>query len=248
MAYKRKSGISKRKTSTRRRRTMNISRPIRNNRLAGATLRVKRMVYAGVLAPSATLTTGTSYFWQYNTVSLTRSIANFNGVSSSLGGLTNLAEYTPLFDQYKLGAYKVTFRPRIMNISSDQTTPSANIANPATYPPQFVTLIDGKNTLNPGGTYSPATLNTLLEAGGKIRRGDKPFSIYVKPWIPEQYGTGATRYVRPKFTDLDTAGQAMSHRGFHLFLMRQGFYSDANDTACTWDVYVTYYLTFKNQK
>lgn len=222
--------------------------PYMASRLGGVTLRQKRMVYAGVLAPSGSLSTGTSYFWQYQTVSLDKGIKNFDATSTTLTGLSNKSEYQALFDQYKLGAYKITLRPRMQDINAAQFITTGGTGTTGAHPPpRFCICIDGKSTLTPSGTYSPSTLNTLLENGGKIYRADKPVNIYVKSWITEQYGGGANRYVRAKYTDLNNvAGTDMAHRGFHMFLFREGF--DSSNTQLEWDVFITYYLTFKNAK
>lgn len=251
MAWNKRKSTMKRKRTTRWRFNIsNMTRrgnPYRAPRLAGATLRTKRMVYAGTLSPAAALSIGTSYFWQYQTVSLDKGIKNFDASSTTLTGLSNKSEYQALFDQYKLGAYKVTFRPRVQDINMAQVGVSGSVYTPSINPPRFAICIDGKSTLTPTGTYGASTLNTVLENGGKIYRGDKPFSIYVKSWVTEQYGGGANRYVRAKYTDLSTsAGTDTAHRGFHMFLFREGFTTSNTDLA--WDVFITYYLTFKNQK
>lgn len=238
----------RKRAAPKRRRTMNISRP-RRRIVPAATLRVKRMVYQGVLAPAAGLSTGTNYFWQYQTVSLTKGLKQFDAGSPTIGTgntLTNLVEYQALFDQYKLGAYKVTLRPRMQEINANQVSTTGDQIFPAYQVPYMCILQDCKNTVTPSGTYGAASLNTLLEGGGKIRRADRPINIYIKPYVTEQYGTGAIRHVRPTWTDTTGVGPDMPHNGFHMYLFRNGF--EQSNQFLAWDVTITYYLTFRNPK
>lgn len=202
------------------------------------TLSVKRRFWAGTITPG---TTSTTSFWNYVTPTL--SSAGFI-CGTTLGGLPNLAEYQALFDQYRLNAIKLEFKPRVFNVTNDQ-----NPATGGTFRdrPYVSILIDRRGTTTPAGTYSNSTYNAFAEAGNvKMKRGDRDLSVYLsKPIISEQYGGGATRYVSPKFTDMDSAGITMPHRGMYSFFHTQQF----STTAFTsYDVFATYYLTFKGQK
>lgn len=207
------------------------------------TLTVKRMVSG--TTPLTFSTTATANFWRFNTVSLDSGFVNYS-TGSGIASLTNLTEYQALFEQYKLSAFKITFRPKFSNYNFNQinNTTGATVYNI----PYFCIIKDPATTVTPTGGWSQSTLNTLLEHGGKIVRADRPVSIYMKPKLVEQYGGGANRYVSPRFTDLTTlAGTATQHRGFHMMYFN-GSWDTGSVAQNAWDVYITYYLKFTNPK
>lgn len=225
-----------RRNVTKKRRTMNISRP-RSSFRSVPVVSVKRTCYLGTINPNTVATYG---FWQYRTVSLN---SGFTDQSlANMGGLTNLSEYTALFDQYKLSAFKILLRPRRLDVQSSQDL----YAGATFLDRNYVTIVkDPTDITSPTGTYTNATFNSFLECGkARTYRGDRPVSIYMKPKVQEQYGSGANRYVTPKWTDLNTSGTTMPHRGFHLY-----FHNQAMTTSfMQYDVFITYYLKFKGMK
>lgn len=205
--------------------------------LSSNVLNVKRQFYAGRVIPS---TATTLNFWCYVTPTLQSA-----GIMSSttLAGLPNLTEYTNLFDTFKLAAIKYRFVPRNMDYNLSQVNPSTG----TTFfdVPQVSILKDPQSTVSPSGVYGITSYNTLLEQGNVRRvRGDKEFSVYLKPLIQEQYGSGALRYIKPRYTGTDASGVAMPHRGFHIYWHNFNF----STTFTEYDVYVTYYMSFKGQK
>lgn len=213
-----------------------IPRPIR---AALPTINIKRTVYLGSVTPG---TTSTSHFWRYIAPSL--DVGFTNESNASMGGLTNLSEYTSLFDTYRLNAIKCVLRPRQGMAVADQNT-NAAISFERGY---HSVLFDKEGTISPAGIYQPSTYNSFLEQGN-VRTYDatKPLTIYLKPLVQEQYGNGAVRYIKPNWTDLGTTGNAMQHRGFHLFTHTQSM-SAASLGRCAYDVFVTYYVQFKGQR
>lgn len=208
----------------------------------GTILNVRRMVISASPMTVST-TTGVYGYWRYQTVSLDNGFQQFNVDGTALTSLTNKAEYQALFDEYKLSAYKVTLIPKFANYSTSQ-----DAALGTTLIPYICIVKDPQSKLVPTGLWSGATLNILLENGGKIYRADRPVNIYMKPKVTEQYGGGADRYVSPKFTDLSSsAGTTMPHRGFHIFVF-VGTWVAASMVGLAWDVRTTYYLKFKNHR
>lgn len=205
--------------------------------LAVPQITVRRTCYLGTITPNTTATYG---FWQYRQVSLSNGF--YDQALSSMGGLTNVAEYQALFDQYKLCAFKITLRPRAVNMVNDQTATAAYGRDQ-----NWVSVVrDPTDNISPTGLYTAATLNTFLESGKvKTFRGDKPVNIYMKPLVQEQYGGGSNRYVRPQWTDLTATGISMPHRGYHLF-----FHTNTLTSASLtpYDVFVTYYVKFRGMK
>lgn len=223
----RKRNVTKRKAFMKR-----VPRKIPMN-----SLKVKRTWYAGQVVPS---TTTTANFWSYVTPSL-----NSAGTiaTTALSAVPNLTEYTSLFDSFKINAIKLTFRPRNVDFNLSQTNPSTG----TTYSdvPYVSYLIDPYSTLSPSGTYSIGTFNNFYAEGkAKTIRGDKEFSIYWKPKCQEQFGSGALRYIKPRYAATDTNGNTMPFRGVHLFFHSYNFTGVFNQ----YDVYATYYMTFKGQK
>lgn len=245
MAFKRKRSYG----STRARRPKRMRRVFKNykrrrfnisrGRARTPRISVKRTVHLGLFSPNTTSTNG---FWQYRTVSLDDGFINESGIS--MAGLINVVEYENIFDQFKLNAAKITLRPRVTNLSAEQDAPTAGTVFREI--PYVTISLDPYDTIVPSGTYSRATYNAFLEAGKNIRtrRADRPFSVYLKPVVREQYGGGATRYMKPRFTDLNASGKAMAHRGYHMFFHNQNF----SGTFTQYDVFVTYFLQFKGQK
>lgn len=208
-------------------------------------LSVRRMVSG--TTPLTYSTVATTNFWKYNTVSLDSIMLNYSS-GSTICSLTNLAEYQQLFDQFKLSAYKITLRPKYVNYNMSQQN-----ATTGTTPyniPYVCILKDAESAPSISGGWSQTTLNALLEQGGKIYRADRPVSIYMKPKVAEQYGSGAVRYITPRYTNLGTgsnAGTQMAHQGFHMFFFN-GTWDTASVSQQAWDVYATLYLKFKNPK
>lgn len=242
MVIKRKATRVAARRQKKRQRTMNISVPRRVPRpirVAIPTIAVKRTCYLGTVTPNSS---STPAFWRYISTSLDSGFTNESNFS--MGGLTNLAEYTPLFDQYRLNAIKYVLRPRQgMNVA-DQNNATA-ISHERGY---HSVLIDKAGTITPTGTFTSTTYNTFLE-NGNVRTYDatKPVTIYIKPLVQEQYGSGAFRYVKPRWTDLGTAGNAMPHRGFHLFTHTNSM-NTASLGRYAYDVFVTYFIQFKGQR
>lgn len=250
MALYRSFNRSYRKRSTYRRKMMRkkpfgirrrmIAKPMVMPRLRHR-LSVKRTCFVGTITPASTTTAS---FWNYVTPSLA-SAGTICG--TTLGGLNNVAEYQALFDQYKLAAVKLSFKPRYVDVNLNQINPSSGTS---TTDRQFLSyVIDTRGTTTISGTYGTTSYNQFTETGKvKIRRGDKEVSIYIKPKINEQFGGGANRYVSPKFADMDSNGLAIPHRGVYIYHHTQNTLSSGIPTFGAYDVFATYYLTFIGMK
>lgn len=245
--------IRKRKAATRRRlgiaakrrRTYGAatsqSRIVVSRNLRPYSLSVVRKICSS--SPVTFSTVDTKNFYHYCTVSLQNGFQTFAVTPTTVCNLTNLTEYSALFEQYRLNAFKVELIPRYVNFSTDQGTGTGTVRNiPMVY------ICKDPHQAGPlaTGVWQPLFLNGLLENGGKTYRADKKITIFMRPKVSEQYGAGANRYVKPQWTDLTTtAGQQMPHRGFHMMA-----FSNTWDPAAfpVFDVFVTYYLQFRNPK
>lgn len=241
--------IRKRKANFRpRRRVKRVRWPTttQNRRMVVArNLRPFRLNVVRKICSSTPLTFGTAateQFYKYCTVSLQNGFSTFSATPTTICNLTNLTEYSSLFEQYRLNAFKIELIPRYQNFQTDQNAGTATVRNI----PMVYICKDSGNASTYSGTWQPLFLNGLLENGGRTYRGDRKITIFMKPRVSEQYGAGANRYVKPQWTDLTTtAGQQMAHRGFHMFV-----YSNTWDNASfpVFDVFVTYYLQFRNPR
>lgn len=243
---------SRRTTRTRRvrRRTAMRARPSRFTRRRMRYGRSRRTAYLRVkrigmsTATSQLSTAAVGGFWRYVQPSL-----NTAWASPATGAVTNvfnnLGEFEPLFDQFKLHGVKYTFMPTYVGSGTQINTGAALSSNWKI--PYVAVQIDPQSTLNPSGTWTQTNLNTLLEGGARVYRFDRPFSIYLRPRVSEQYGAGATRYVTPKFTTLDSNGKAMLHPGMHMFWFNNEWDATAFGNV-KFEVKTTYYVTFKNMK
>lgn len=191
-----------------------------------AKLQCKRTFYNGAWQFG---TAQTSDYWRY--------------FSYTLGQLPTVTEFTSLFDEYKINAIKVTFRPSYDSVPSD--APALNVnTGPQAYAHIF---IDPAQTALPAGVYNSATLNSFLE-NDKIRTvtANRPFSVYFRPMIRDAVqGTGANAELRrSKYIRSNETGAVYS--GFNMFLQQNNF--STSNSRISLDMFVTYYMTFKNMR
>lgn len=226
MVFKRKRAPARAGMRKRRRfGVRRVPRPLRSLQTRPAVLNVKRVYYSGFWTFGTGTTDG---FWRY---------AVYN-----LAQLPNVSEYQALFDEYKINAIKVTFRPRYDNVASD----SAAGGTPQAYAHYF---IDPASTVTPSGTYSQANLNTFLENSGvRTATLNRPFSVYFKPKVQTLASSTAATPVAAvqKGTWMKTSEPAVLYRGFHIYLQQNAMYTTNGNISL--DMFVTYYMTFKNLK
>lgn len=237
---KRVSSYKAKKYGSKRRR-FNVSKRYRIRRIRGRVpnVSVKRKCYLGTVVPN---TTGVSGYYRYIQPSLSSGFTTQTG--GGMPGLTNVGEYAALFDMYKLNAFKIELVPKVGLIGTDQATIAPVMPNK----PYLTIIKDPSATVTPAGTYSAATLNAMLENGNaKTYNFSRKVTIYMKPKISEQYGNGATRLIRPMWTDLNAVGQQMPHRGFYIFQHTQDM-NPAGLSDYSYDVFITYYLHFKGMR
>lgn len=214
---------------------------------------IKRRYYAGFVSASTTNTEG---FWSYISPSISDALASYpaggslwNGsspLSPNLKGIPNLVEYASLFDLYKVHGIRYEFKPRFQDLNYGQvsSTASAQYAS-AGYVTYSVDPTPGSQTLS--GVYGIDTLNKFLEDSpqAKTVRCDKPFSIYWKPKVSEQYGSGGLRWVRPQWSLLSGDSLKIPHNGFYIMAHNNNFSSTSLPTTHQYDVYITWYISFK---
>lgn len=148
---------------------------------------------------------------QYLGVHLGSLIAGPNN-TSQIGGaidfrmnmLPGLPDFTTLYDKYKVKGYKITFIP-LQNVA---TPASASSLPTITY------------CLDQDDSAIPSDDTELRQrANCKIRRLDRPVSVWVKPYITTEVstptGTGSV-VSAPKFIDL--SNDDVQHRGLKFWI------------------------------
>lgn len=186
-------------------------------------LSVKRRFY---LTQWTWTTTTTADFWKYLTF--------------SAGLIPNFAEYTNVFDEYRINALKYTFMPRYTDV---EAAGAGATGSPQAY---AHVLIDPTSTLIPAGVYGSGTLNNLMEnTNVRTRQCHRPFSVYFKPKILQQAFGGGTAGVVRKSAYIRSSDTAVDHRGFHIYVQQNNFSASANANII-FDIFVTVYLTLKN--
>lgn len=219
MALKRKIGRRPYAMKNRKRQRMvrRIPRNIRPNQVA-----LKRTWYQTNWTFG---TAATANFWQY--------------YQFELATIPNLVELTGLFDEYKINAIKLTFRPRYDSVDVGDAAAATSL--PQAY---LHYCVDPANTQTPSGIYNSATLNSFLEhSGTKTRTLNRPVSIYFKPKVISELVSNQSGMMR-KPDWIRTSATNVAHRGVHVFLQQNNFATSNNQIVL--DVFYTYYMQLKN--
>lgn len=225
MAIKRKMRTSRRPSRYVKRRRFNMVRRKRVGLRPAKRLAIKRTIYAGNWTFGTAATTD---FWRY--------------VTFQASSINNFTEMAGLFDEYKINAVKITYRPAYDNVAN--LGAAGTLAQPQAY---AHVLIDPASTLIPSGVYSSGNMNTFLENQGvRTYTLNRPFSVYVRPKVQDQLfgGSTSTRTVKPPY--IKTTETAVDHRGFHMFLQQNNFAN--TNTNIRLDIFATYYITLRNIK
>lgn len=227
--------MTRRNLRSKRRKILRVRRPIssfRSRQVVSMSRTFNYNTLAGGYWQPATTTTAD--FWKY--------------YSFTFADLPSNSEFKNVFDQYKINAIKVVFRPRFDNFAGNDTTDTTapGVSNQAGC--NMHVIVDPQSTTSPSGTYTRSNLNTFLEAGSRVKsyNGNKAITVYFKPNIPNAIlaaSTASTQWTKPRWiqTNIDN----VLHTGFHAFAQ------DFNMTGTfgqSWDVFVTYYMQFRGWK
>lgn len=222
--------IPRRKKVYRKKRT--TRRAVIYRRPREGVLNIKRKFHFGLWQPNTTSVNG---YWR--------------PLYLALNQVPNYTELTALFDQFKISAIKYTLMPNYTAADANQVYTGGNILNK----PQMAICYDKYSTQTVAGSYSQSTWNIFAEQG-KVKLVKDPLSpvhIYVtRPTVNKwEASTGASG-----LTDLKPAGfmrtdnfNAVNHYGPQVFISDPNF-SGNNLAPYSWDIYVTVYMQFRNQK
>lgn len=180
--------------------------------------------------PRRRLTDGTVYSFKrtHQATSLasvaTTPFAAYGNIVFALSSLPQYGEFTSLFDAYKITGVKLRFIPRV----TENSTATANFGT-FMYTPDY------------DDTTTPTSQDELLQRQStRIRYSvSKPFNLFIKPRpginVPGGFGQA------PYSMWQDTSSPSIFYYGFK--------WAWVNTTVVqTMDLYVTYYLKFKNVK
>lgn len=221
MAFRKRSYRRKKRSSFR-----TMRRKMYRKRVRVPPVYVKRTQYTGAWTFGVA---STSDFWKYETF--------------TTGAINNFAELANVFDEYKINAIKVTYRPQYDTVASG-TTAATMQAQPQAY---MHYVIDPASATIPSGTYNLTSLNLLFEQPNvKTKTLNRPFSIYFKPKVLGQvYNTGTSATVE-RSPWVRTSDTSVQYRGYHAYIQQNNF-STAN-VGIRLDTYVTVYAQFRNLK
>lgn len=175
--------------------------------------------------------------WAFSTVSTS---GFYKTYLPTLSALTNVAEYTSLYDLYKINAVKITFTPRWDGFDA------GSAATVGVNCPILSWYVDPYAYVGPTGTYSSATYNSFLEAAnGRVRsrQMNKSVSVYWKPKVLDS-GVATNQFKRCPW--LSTANNTQQMRQLFVFLHDANF---ANAIpGFSMDVEYTLYFQCKAQR
>lgn len=195
-----------------------IGRPIREQ-----FLKFKRKVLLENWAPNTITTNG---FWRHYVI--------------ALNNIQDLAGFQGLFDLYRITGLLFEFHPRYNGFTGEDQTSSTTSRSGC----RLHVINDPYTTVQPSGLYNTANLNFFLEQGPcKTYDGSQVVRVFTRPTVNRDMG-GYTMIQRAGWirTDYPAAG----HKAINVFA--QDNFNFSGIFTQSFDVFVTYYVEFKNMK
>lgn len=172
------------------------------------------------------------------TMSVGVSTESHGSFSFKLSDLASSADFTGLFDRYRLTKVRMRFIPRI----SQQSVAGAQVATTQESPP-IITVIDYDDAA------TTADYTTLVQyENATVHQAFKPFTVIIRPrFAVAAYGAGVfTSYANMSDkTWLDVASPDIQYYGLKWATT---VYSNTNSGNQYYDVFMDYYLQFKNPR
>lgn len=154
--------------------------------------------------------------------------------------LPNYAEFTALYDLYRISAVKVTIVPSIVTNTVGASGTGGSISAVTYNLPMVYTAIDYNDTSN------PASFDELMEYENcKITRGNQIHSRYFKPCYQSQLyeSLSTTGYQAKRGGWIATIDSEVPH-----YSLKWGIEVPTNSSSPFYTFYVTYYLKFRSVK
>lgn len=196
-----------------------------------AVLSIKRKFWFGLWQPNTTTVAG---YWRQMYLALNQ--------------IPNYTELTVLFDEFKISAIKYTLMPNYTAADANQVYTGSNILNK----PQMAICYDKYTTVTPSGGYSSATWNSFSEQGQVklVKDPLSPVHIYIsRPTITKweaSQGSPSTSLKTAPFLNCSNF-TTINHYGPQVFINDPNFTGN-NLGPYSWDIYVTVYMQFRNQR
>lgn len=179
--------------------------------------------------------------WSFGTISSNGFWRNYQ---PQLGTLLNFAEYSALFDVYKVSKVKITFLPNFSGVQGNrQGGGTLDQLNQQFYIAYGVQkgVIEAAT-----GTYGNASFNTFCQNYNniKIKAFDKPVSITFKPQINDTLGNG-TALIPCPWVSTNSLDVAMLGCGAYLF---DNNFVALNSAGLTCNVHVDFWFECKGSR
>jgi len=164
--------------------------------------------------------------------------AAITGVSMafSLQDVAQVTSFTGLFDQYRFDKVELKFVPQSTSINLSQTA-SPNNSNPT-----IMAVLDFDDAT------APTTISQIQQYDNvQAAIYGEGLHLQVRPSItPAVYASGAfSGYQVRRATWIDCANTAVAHYGVKAIITEL---SALSTQTVVWDVYVKYYLSFRNTR
>lgn len=218
-SYAETAGRPRRILRARRKYAAKVPRMLRSQ-----SMTVARKFWSAYWIPS---TVSTSDFWKY--------------YQFQPNQIPNWSDFFNLFDQYKVNALKFSFVPRSDGFdganTTDNTLPGVTNASGT----RLHVVNDPYSTVVPTGTYTAATLNSVMEQGTvRTYIGTKTVDVYFKPTINVTTEAGSNYRVKAPWLNVNVQNV---HNGFHIMAQDANFTGFFNQA---YDVFITAYMSFRN--
>lgn len=195
-----------------------IGRPVREQ-----YLKFRRKVLFENWAPNTVSTNG---FWRNYTV--------------ALSSIQDLAGFQGIFDLYRITGLLFEFHPRYSGFGGEDQTSAATSRSGC----RLHVINDPYTTVAPSGLYNSANLNFFLEQGPcKSYDGNNVVRVFTRPTTNRDMG-GYTMIEKAGWIRTDFPGAG--HKAITVFAQDSNNFSGVFTQS--FDVFVTYYIEFKNMK
>lgn len=180
--------------------------------------------------------------WTWSTVATSDFWRNY---TISLADAPNYANYTAMFEKYRINWIKFTFYPQFDSVNM----PVSTTATPLAGKQYLVTAANVDNTVVPSGTYAAASLNLMMASQQtKVHQFNKPIKILIRgPKVLEDVTAAiSSKSVTSPWLFTTASGSLVTHNACQAFWYQSGF--DATPGATYADVHVSMSVTFKDLK
>lgn len=158
--------------------------------------------------------------------------------SFSLSDVPNANEFTGLYDQYMISSVKVVFRPLVNQLVGGQ--PNMGTTAFVGYP-AFHTVLDYDDAIAPGNLATMLQYQTL-----RMSNSNRTHTRVLRPkFSTKTFQSTIIDAFRPATGFIDATYPTVPHYGMKVFMEAPAVVAGTS-SSCTYQVYATYTLKFKN--